>query len=61
MNRNQFDKTERRDVSDKDLKDALKGVLLGPRGKTRSENREPTKKELGARYRLDRRSRKPNA
>ena len=28
MNRNQFDKTERRDVSDKDLKDAFKGVLL---------------------------------
>ena len=54
MNRNQFDKTERRDVSDKDLKDALKGVLLAPRGKARSENREPAKAELEARYRLDR-------
>ena len=58
MNRNQFDKTERRDVSDKDLKDALKNVLLAPRGKVRSENREPTKEELVERYRLDRRSRK---
>ena len=28
MDRNQFDETERRDVSDKDFKDALKGVLL---------------------------------
>ena len=54
MNRNQFDKTERRDVSDKDLKDALKGVLLAPRGKARSRNREPTKAELEARHRLDR-------
>ena len=54
MNRNQFDKTERRDVSHKDVKDALKGVLLAPRGKARSENREPKKAELEARYRLDR-------
>ena len=57
MNRNQFDKTDRRDVSDKDLKDALKGVLLAPRGKARSENRQPTKEELAERYSLDRRSR----
>lgn len=54
MNRKQFDKTERRDVSKDDLKDALKDVLLAPRGKVRSENREPTKAELGARHRLDR-------
>ena len=57
MNRDEFDKTERRDVSDEDLKDALKGVLLAPRGKARSENRQPTKEELAERYRLDRRSR----
>ena len=56
MNRNQFDKTERRDVSDKDVKDALKGVLLAPRGKAGSRNREPTKAELDAGHRLDRRS-----
>ena len=56
MNRNQFDKTERRDASDKDLKDALKDVLLAPRGKTRSRNREPTKVELEARHRLDRKA-----
>ena len=55
MNRNQFDKTDRRVVTDKDLKDALKDVLLAPRGKERSENREPTREELGRRYRLGRR------
>ena len=54
MNRNQFDKTERREVSKRDLLDALKGVLLAPRGKARSKNREPTKADLEARYRLDR-------
>ena len=56
MNRNQFAKTERREVGKRDLLDALKGVLLAPRGKTRSENREPTKTELEARHRLDRRA-----
>ena len=54
MNANQFDKTERRKVSPKDFTDALKGVLLAPRGKARSENREPSKAELEARHRLDR-------
>ena len=58
MNRDKFDKAEHRDVSGKDLKDALKGVLLAPRGKARSENCEPTKEELTDRNRLDRRSRK---
>ena len=58
MNRDEFEKTERRDVSDDDLKDVLKGVLLAPRGKARSENRQPSEDELAKRYRLDRRSRK---
>ena len=57
MNRDVFVKTKRLNVSAKDLKGALKGVLLAPRGEARSENREPTKRELAKRYRLDRRPR----
>lgn len=57
MNRKEIDKVERREVSRKDFEDALKDVLLAPRGKTRSENREPTKAELERRYRLDRKPR----
>lgn len=49
-----FDETERRPVSKDDLEDALKGVLLAPRGKSRSENKEPGKDERETRYRLDR-------
>lgn len=33
MDRNELAKTERREVSDEDLKDALSGVLLAPRTK----------------------------
>ena len=33
MSRNQFNKTTRREVSKKDLEDALKGVLLAPRAR----------------------------
>ena len=55
MNKRQFDRTERRDVSQKDVLDALESVLLAPRTGVRSENREPTKAELSTRYRLDRR------
>lgn len=54
MHRNQFDKTERREVSRQDLLDALRSVLLAPRGQVRSENREPSKAELETRHRLDR-------
>ena len=54
----EFDRTGRRGVSDKDLNDALKGVLLAPRGTARSENRQPSKEELAKRYRLDRHSRR---
>lgn len=56
MNKDEFDKTERHNVSDKDLKDALKDVLLAPRTKVRSQNREPGKDELEKRFRLDRRN-----
>ena len=58
MNRDEFDKTDRREATKEDLGDALKQVLIGPaKDRPRSENREPTKEELTARYRLDRRSR----
>ena len=58
MKRNQFDKTARRDVSKKDVADALKQVLIAPaEDRPKSENREPSKEELSKRYRLDRRSR----
>lgn len=53
MNRDEFDKTERRDVSRQDFEDALKDVLA-PRGKAGRQNRKPTKAEIEARYRLDR-------
>ena len=56
MNRKQFDKTECREVSKGPFFDAPKDVLLAPRGKARSVNREPTKAELNARHRLDRKS-----
>ena len=54
MNRHHFDAEERRDVSKRDFLDAIKAVLLAPRTKVRAENREPTKAEIEARYRLDR-------
>ena len=58
MNRDEHDKTERRETSKRDLEDALKQVLIAPaENRPRSENREPTKEELTKRYRLDRRSR----
>ena len=57
MNRRAIEETERRSVTRDDLEDALRDVLLAPRIKTRSENREPSKDEVGKRYRLDRRSR----
>lgn len=54
MNKQHFNKIKRRPVSEDDLKDALEQVLLAPRGKVRSENREPTKEELEKKWRLDR-------
>ncbi len=55
MNRKRFEETERRDVSEQDVMDALTQILASdaPR-RPRSENREPTKAELERRYRLDR-------
>lgn len=54
MNRNQFDKTERREVSEDDFDAALEAVFLAPKGKVRSENRRPTNAELEEKWRLDR-------
>ena len=55
MNRREIDAVERDDVTEKDLKDALRQVLLGETDeRPRSENREPTREELDVRYRLER-------
>ena len=55
IDRNQFDKTERRDVSKADVMDALAQILGTDAPKRpKSENREPTKDELEQRWRLDR-------
>ena len=56
MNRGEIRAVERDNVSREDLEDALKQVLLAePDERPRSENRERTRKELGRRYRLERR------
>ena len=56
MNRKEIDKVERDEVSRDDFEAAMKSVLLSPRGDARSENREPTKKELETRWKLTRRN-----
>ena len=56
MNRREIDAVERDEVTREDLEDALKQVLLAPlESRPRSENREPTRKELNRRVRLERR------
>ena len=56
MNRREIESADRDDVSHKDLEDALSQVLLAESvDRPRSENREPTRNELAARYRLERR------
>ena len=60
MNRNQFDKTERRPVSKRNFLDALRQILTTDQPKpSRTENRDPTPKELRKPWRLDRRDGKP--
>ena len=54
MNKRQFDKVERRPVSKDDFEDAMKQVLLAPRGEAKSETRTPTKDEINQKWRLDR-------
>ena len=53
MNCNPFDKTEPGEVTEDDFEAALRTVSLAPRGSIGSENREPTKAEIEARWRLD--------
>ena len=56
MNRQEIDAVERDEVTERDLKDALRQMLLVPmKSRPRSENREPTREELSRRYRLERR------
>ena len=56
MNRREIDAVDRDNVTREALEDALKQVLLSPaESRPRSENREPTRKELNRRYRLERR------
>lgn len=43
----------------KDIVDALNQVLMAPHGKSRSENRQPTKKTLMQKFVLVRRRAKP--
>ncbi len=57
MNRNQFDKTEHREVTEDGFEAALGTVLLTPGGSIKSENREPTKAEIEAPWHLDRKPR----
>ena len=54
MNRKEIDKVEREEVAYEDFMDALKDVLLAPRGEARFENREPTKAELEERWKMER-------
>ncbi|MDE0004797.1 MAG: hypothetical protein OXQ29_19070 [Rhodospirillaceae bacterium] len=63
MNRDEFEKIERREVTKEDLEAALKGVLLSETDRPKSENREPTTEELRTRWRLHRRDTdaEPNA
>ncbi len=57
MNRNQFDKTERGEVTEDDFEAALRTAFLTPRGSIKSGNREPTKAEIEALRHLDRKPR----
>ena len=54
MNRNQFDKdkTERGEVAEDDFEAEPRTVFPPPRGGIKSENREPTKAEIEARWHL---------
>ena len=54
INRGEIQAIKRDNVSRGDLEDALKQVLLAePDERPKSENREPTRKELVRRYRLE--------
>ena len=46
---------DRRPITDDEFTDAVKELLLAPRGESRSENRMPTRKELNERFKVERR------
>ena len=50
---------DQRPISTDDFTDAVKEILLAPKGEARSENRMPTREELSRRYRLERKSSDP--
>ena len=45
---------DQRSITDEEFTDAVKELLLAPRGEARSENRMPTRKELNERYKVER-------
>ena len=47
-----FQREERRPVSKRDFEDAVGQIMTAPRGKSKRENREPTKAEREERFRL---------
>ena len=52
MNRDQFDKTGRRDVSEQELDEVMRQVFTALMSDTKSENREPTREELNQNWKL---------
>ena len=56
MNRDEFEKTERRPVSRKTFEEALRQILASDQpNPSKAPNREPATAELKRRWRLDRR------
>ena len=53
MNRKEFDRTERKEVTKKDFENMFK-TILNSKPPQPSENREPTEQELSEKWRLDR-------
>ena len=51
----QLDPKDRELITMQDLKDAVRQLTNSPGERMKSENREPTKQELGQRYKLVRR------
>jgi len=57
MNRNQFDKVERRPVTKDDFLAALEILVKPVTSRPKRENRDPTPEERNQRFRLDRKPR----
>ena len=51
----QLDPKDRELIAMSDLEDAMQQLIESPNGKTKSENREPTKEELERRFKVVRR------